>query len=109
MHVTAGCDVRHKTAHRKEGTAQPSFCPHEVTIGSNSCSEVGIIYVQSNIGACMSVEQQPIGSRPKMDGYGVHSSAKGMLPWEWALERLSGSPDYWLTTVRRTGKPQHTP
>ena len=50
---------------------------------------------------------KPVASRPHMDGYGVPQSADGMLPWEWAQERLGKSHNYWLTTVRPDGTP-HT-
>jgi nitroimidazol reductase NimA-like FMN-containing flavoprotein (pyridoxamine 5'-phosphate oxidase superfamily) len=52
-------------------------------------------------------EPRPI--RPKMNGYGVPSSADGMLPWEWARERFSWSHNYWLTTVRPDGAPHVMP
>ena len=50
---------------------------------------------------------QPKASRPQMTGYGVPESLEGALPWEWALERLSKSHNYWLTSVRPDGSP-HT-
>ena len=50
---------------------------------------------------------EPKVSRPQMAGYGVPESLEGALPWEWALERLSKSHNYWLTTVRANGAP-HT-
>ena len=40
-----------------------------------------------------------------MAGYGVPESLEGALPWEWALERLSKSHNYLLTTVRPNGLP----
>jgi general stress protein 26 len=47
--------------------------------------------------------------RPKMDGYGVPLSNEGMLPWTWALERLTRSHNYLLTTVRPDGAPHVMP
>src|SRR5271157_1877282 len=43
---------------------------------------------------------EPKASRPDMAGYGVPESLEGVLPWEWAHERLSKAHNYWLTTVR---------
>lgn len=51
----------------------------------------------------------PHAMRPKMDGYGVPGSSKGMLPWKWAVERFSHSHNYWLTTVRPDGAPHVMP
>jgi nitroimidazol reductase NimA-like FMN-containing flavoprotein (pyridoxamine 5'-phosphate oxidase superfamily) len=51
----------------------------------------------------------PTATRPKMEGYGVPQSSEGTLPWEWALERLSRSHNYWLTTVRPDGSPHTMP
>ena len=53
--------------------------------------------------------QEPIATRPKMEGYGVPASRDGILPWSWALERLSRSHNYWLTTVRPDGAPHVMP
>jgi len=50
---------------------------------------------------------EPKASRPDMAGYGVPESLEGVLPWEWAHERLSKAHNYWLTTVRPNGMP-HT-
>lgn len=44
-----------------------------------------------------------------MDGYGVPKSKVGMLPWAWALERISKSHNYLLTTVRPDGAPHTMP
>jgi len=42
-----------------------------------------------------------------MPGYGLPSSDKGLLPWSWAEQRLKGSHNYWITTVKPDGSP-HT-
>ena len=55
------------------------------------------------------MEPEPKASRPRMDGYGVPQESKGMLPWEWARDRLSSSHNYWLTTVGRNGVPHTMP
>jgi nitroimidazol reductase NimA-like FMN-containing flavoprotein (pyridoxamine 5'-phosphate oxidase superfamily) len=54
-------------------------------------------------------KKSPIAKRPVMEGYGVPQSMEGTLPWEWALERLSGSHNYWLTTVHPDGAPHVMP
>jgi nitroimidazol reductase NimA-like FMN-containing flavoprotein (pyridoxamine 5'-phosphate oxidase superfamily) len=53
--------------------------------------------------------ENPVATRPKMDGYGVPQSSEGTLPWQWALERLSRSHNYWLTSVRPDGTPHVMP
>jgi PPOX class probable F420-dependent enzyme len=42
-----------------------------------------------------------------MPGYGVRPAAEGtgLLPWAWAVERLTGSREYWVATVRADGRP----
>jgi len=49
----------------------------------------------------------PKPSRPKMPGYGMPKSTKGLLPWKWAEQRLRKSHNYWITTVKPDGSP-HT-
>ena len=39
--------------------------------------------------------------------YGIPKAMKGILPWEWARERLTKSHNYLITTVRPDGRP-HT-
>jgi hypothetical protein len=53
--------------------------------------------------------REPSSTRPKMDGYGVPASSEGMLPWTWAMERLTRSHNYLLTTVRPDGAPHVMP
>ena len=50
---------------------------------------------------------EPKASRPHMPGYGLPKSNKGLLPWEWADDRLKKSHNYWITTVKPDGSP-HT-
>jgi hypothetical protein len=54
---------------------------------------------------------EPAASRPHMPGYGIlpADQGTGLLPWSWAVERLSASHDYWLATVRPDGRPHVTP
>lgn len=42
-----------------------------------------------------------------MPGYGLPKSAKGLLPWSWAEQRLEKSRQYWISTTRPGGAP-HT-
>ena len=50
---------------------------------------------------------EPKPSRPIMPGYGMPKSTKGLLPWEWAEQRLRKSHNYWITTAKPDGSP-HT-
>jgi hypothetical protein len=42
-----------------------------------------------------------------MPGYGTlgPEEGTGLLPWSWTVERLAGSRNYWLATVRPDGRP----
>src|SRR5919206_855142 len=53
----------------------------------------------------------PKASRPYMPGYGILDAAKGtgLLPWEWAVERLERSHDYWVATSGADGTPRLMP
>jgi nitroimidazol reductase NimA-like FMN-containing flavoprotein (pyridoxamine 5'-phosphate oxidase superfamily) len=51
----------------------------------------------------------PKASRPKIQGVQVPPAAEGLLPWEWARERLEKSHNYWLSTVGREGAPHTMP
>ena len=52
---------------------------------------------------------EPTVSRPHIGGYDVPQMSDGMLPWEWARERLARSHNYWLTTTRPDGAPHTMP
>ncbi len=45
---------------------------------------------------------EPAPSRLQMPGYAV---PEGLMPWSWAEQRLEGSHNYWLATVREDGRP----
>ena len=47
----------------------------------------------------------PVASRPTPDWLG----GKGLLPWAWAAERLTGARHYWVATTRENGFPQSRP
>ena len=46
-----------------------------------------------------------------MPGYGLLGPAEGtgLLPWQWAHDRLVASHDFWLATVRPDGRPHLMP
>ncbi|MEY2420803.1 MAG: hypothetical protein QOI95_870 [Acidimicrobiaceae bacterium] len=46
-----------------------------------------------------------------MPGYGIQGPTEGtgLLPWSWAVERLTSSHDYWVATVDGDGKPAVMP
>jgi hypothetical protein len=54
---------------------------------------------------------EPRAARPHMPGYGIAgpASGTGLLPWSWAVERLTGSHDYWLATAGSSGQPHVMP
>ena len=53
----------------------------------------------------------PRADRPHMPGYGVRppSEGTGLLPWDWAIERLARSHDYWLASASHDGEPHLMP
>lgn len=53
----------------------------------------------------------PTARRPSMPGYGIAGPGEGtgLLPWEWAVDRLTHSRHYWLATVWPDGRPHVTP
>ncbi|WP_371498038.1 pyridoxamine 5'-phosphate oxidase family protein [Kitasatospora sp. NBC_00374] len=54
---------------------------------------------------------EPAPARPHMPGYGIlpADQGTGLLPWSWARQRLTGSHDYWISTVRPDGRPHAMP
>jgi hypothetical protein len=56
------------------------------------------------------VTDQPTRSRPRFaPGYGLAEGEDGLLDWEWAIERLEASRNYWITTTREDGSPHAAP
>jgi uncharacterized pyridoxamine 5'-phosphate oxidase family protein len=51
----------------------------------------------------------PEGGRPYMPGYGISPEAEGRLPWEWAVERLTETRNYFVATTRPDGRPHVMP
>src|SRR3954469_12896819 len=52
----------------------------------------------------------PPASRPHRPDYGILPAGEGtgLLPWSWAVERLTASHDYWVATVWPDGRPHVT-
>lgn len=46
-----------------------------------------------------------------MPGYGIAdaNAAEGLLPWEWAVERLVAARNYWIATSGPDGRPHCVP
>ena len=42
-------------------------------------------------------------------GYPFPAAEEGLLPWEWAAERLAQARHFWLATVRPDGRPHVAP
>ena len=40
-----------------------------------------------------------------MPDFGIPQSKKGLLPWNWAGQRLKASHNYWISTVKSNGSP----
>jgi hypothetical protein len=47
----------------------------------------------------------PRTERPQIRDYGISKSRTGLLPWKWAVKKLSESREYWMVTVRPDGRP----
>src|SRR5262245_52173164 len=47
----------------------------------------------------------PVPERPTFPGYGISAAPEGLLPWDWAVARLTGSHNYWLATTNADGSP----
>ena len=52
---------------------------------------------------------EPTADRPHIPGYGIPKTAKGILPWSWARERLDRAIVYWLATAGADGAPHLIP
>jgi hypothetical protein len=52
----------------------------------------------------------PTARRPRFaPGYGISDDAEGMLPWSWAVERLTAGKNYWVATTSPDGRPHAMP
>ena len=58
----------------------------------------------------MADQRDPKPSRAVLpDGYGVPESDAGLLPWEYARERLERAKNYWICTASLDGRPHAAP
>jgi nitroimidazol reductase NimA-like FMN-containing flavoprotein (pyridoxamine 5'-phosphate oxidase superfamily) len=57
------------------------------------------------------MSREPEASRPFMPGYGIldATSGRGLLPWSWAVERLTKARNYFISTTREDGRPHLMP
>lgn len=56
------------------------------------------------------IQSEPKVGRPDiMPAYGVPTTLKGTLAWEWAAERLEQASVYWIATTRPDGRPHAMP
>jgi PPOX class probable F420-dependent enzyme len=55
--------------------------------------------------------REPVARRPHMPEYGTlpADEGTGLLPWSWAVERLTKAHDYWVATTWPDGRPHVTP
>jgi len=52
----------------------------------------------------------PRVERPKVpEGYGMPEDDEGLLPWEWADQKLADAANYWFATTRPNGRPHASP
>ena len=54
-------------------------------------------------------QDTPRSERPAMAAYGVSRDAQGLLPWDWAIEHLHDSHNFWIATTRPDGRPHLMP
>jgi general stress protein 26 len=52
---------------------------------------------------------EPARRRPPFRDYGLATDDEGLLPWEWAEERVVTARNYWLATTRHDGRPHAMP
>lgn len=57
----------------------------------------------------MSNHDQPVASRPHIQGYGVPGTIAGSLPWSHATQRLVAARNYWVVTCDPRGRPHAVP
>jgi pyridoxine/pyridoxamine 5'-phosphate oxidase len=57
------------------------------------------------------MRREPTGRRRPGFGtlYGIHDALEGMLDWDWAVERLTSSRNYWIVTADADGRPRALP
>lgn len=52
-----------------------------------------------------------LADRPYMPDYGIRppDAGTGLLPWSWAVQRLTSARHYWVGTVGQDGRPHTSP
>lgn len=57
------------------------------------------------------MDNNPIMSRPKMEGYGIEPIGDGadLIPWSEVSEKMAKARNYWVSTTRQNGKPHAMP
>jgi hypothetical protein len=83
----------------------------------NRCRQCGIAAAISRSAATSllsvvvdTVAVMTVVDRPNMiAGYGIATGPDGTLGWDWAVERLTGSRNYWVCTTRADGRPHAMP
>ena len=52
----------------------------------------------------------PEAERPRFPSvYGIHEDTDGLFEWAWAVERLEGARNYWVSTAGPKGRPHAMP
>ncbi len=47
--------------------------------------------------------------RPHMRNYGIATTAKGLMAWEWVDEQMAKARNYWICSTRPDGRPHAAP
>lgn len=55
------------------------------------------------------LDRAPVAGRPGMKGYGISKSDEGLMGWDWAVEQLTASRNYWICSTRADGRPHAMP
>jgi PPOX class probable F420-dependent enzyme len=55
--------------------------------------------------------REPTATAPRISGYGAPADGSGaeLLPWRWAVGRLTAAHNYWVCTTRADGRPHAVP
>jgi hypothetical protein len=54
-------------------------------------------------------DRTPVAGRPGTKGYGISEDSDGLMRWEWAVEQLTKSRNYWIGSTRPDGRPHAMP
>lgn len=55
------------------------------------------------------VESAAERGRPHMPGYGIAQREEGLMSWDWLVERVEVSRNYWICSTREDGRPHAAP